>query len=139
MSEHAWSVALLVATAGHAGFQATVTLLVYPALVAVRPADWSATHAAHSRRITALVAVLYAAVLTAGVGAVLSSPRSPGVWVAAVGTAGVLLVTATAAAPTHGRLADGRTDALVSRLLAVDRVRLLLAVVAATGAVFAAL
>jgi hypothetical protein len=138
MSAHAWSVALLVATAGHAGFQLTVTLLVYPALVGVRPADWTTSHGAHSRRITPLVAVLYAAALTAGVGAVLSSPRSPGVWVAALGTAGALLVTAAAAGPTHGRLAAGRTDALVSRLLAADRIRLLLALVAVVGAVLAA-
>jgi hypothetical protein len=133
-----WSTALLVATALHVGFQATVTLLVYPALVRVPSADWSVAHATHSRRITPLVAIVYGAAAVACVGSVVSSPASGGSWVAALGTAGVLLVTATTAAPTHGRLARGPTPQLLRRLLRVDRVRLLLALVALGGAGWAA-
>jgi hypothetical protein len=134
-----WSVALAVATAAHAGFQATVTLLVYPALVRVPAEDWARAHATHSRRVTALVGVVYGAVVVACVGAVSTSPGSTGVLVAAAASAGVLGVTAVAAAPTHTRLAAGRTDRLVARLLVVDRLRLLLALVALAGAVAAAL
>ena len=39
-----WVVALLAATAAHAGFQATVTLLVYPALARVAAADFASAH-----------------------------------------------------------------------------------------------
>jgi hypothetical protein len=130
-----WSAALLAATALHAGFQATVTVLVYPALARVRPEDWAAGHGAHSRAITPLVAVVYAAVLVACTGTVLSSPSSAGAWVAAAATAGAFLVTAAAAAPTHGRLGRERSTLLVARLLAVDRWRLGLAVLALGGAV----
>jgi len=49
-----------------------------------------------------------------------------------------VLVTATAAAPTHGRLGRGRTPELVARLLVADRVRLGCAVLALAGAVVAA-
>jgi len=132
-----WSVALLVTTAVHVGFQATVTLLVYPALARVAPADWADAHAVHSRRITPLVAVVYGGVLVSCVGALLSRPQDLGVLVAAVGTAGALLITATVAAPTHGRLGAGRTAHLVTRLLVADRLRLTLALVAALGAVAA--
>jgi hypothetical protein len=120
---HPWSVALLAASAVHLGFQATVTLLVYPALIRVTPADWAAAHTLHSRRITPVVAVVYGAALISCVGAVLSDPGHLGVLVAAGGTAGTLLVTAAVAAPTHGRLATGRTARLVTRLLVADRLR----------------
>jgi hypothetical protein len=130
-----WSVALVVAAAVHAGFQATVTMLVYPALVRVPAADWSRAHAFHSRRITPLVVLVYGALLVSCAGALLSSPSSAGVLVAVLGTAGALLVTATGAAPTHGRLGAGRDDVLAARLLRVDRLRLALALVALAGAV----
>jgi len=75
-------VALLAATGVHAGFQAAVTLLAYPALADVPPADFPAAHDAHSRRITPLVAVVYAAALVACVGAVLTHPGSAGTRIA---------------------------------------------------------
>jgi len=134
----AWNVALLAATGVHAGFQATVTVLVYPALARVRVEDWSTAHDAHSRSITPLVAVVYGAAVVSAGGALRQSPGAAGVWVAALGTAGAVLVTATAAAPTHGRLGRGRTPELVARLLVADRVRLGCAVLALAGAVVAA-
>ncbi len=134
-----WYVALLAATAVHAGFQATVSVLVYPALARVGTDDFAGAHDAHSRAITPLVGVVYGAVVVACVGSLLHAPGSVGVWVATLGTAGAVLVTATSAAPTHGRLGAGRTPALVARLLTVDRVRTACALVAFLGAVVAAL
>jgi len=133
-----WRVALLAATGAHAGFQATVTALVYPALARVRAEDWSSAHDAHSRRISPLVAVVYGAAVVASVGSLRQSPGSTGVRVAALGTAGAVLVTAAAAAPTHAHLGRGRTPELVDRLLVADRVRLGCALLGFAGAVAAA-
>ena len=132
-----WIPALVAATALHAGFQLTVTLVVYPALAAVRAADWCPAHDAHSRRIAPLVAVVYGAALVATVGAVLVAP-SAGTVAALVGTLAAVGVTAASAAPTHGRLGGGRDDALVRRLLTVDRLRVLAALVAFVGGLVAA-
>lgn len=133
-----WTVSLVAATGLHAGFQATVTVLVYPALARVRAEDWAEAHDTHSRRITPLVAVVYASAVAASAGSAWRSPGSAGVRVAALGTAGAVLVTAAAAAPTHGRLARGRTPQLVTRLLVADRVRLGFAVLAFAGAIVSA-
>lgn len=128
--------ALLVATALHAGFQLTVTLVVYPALASVTEPEWASAHAAHSRRITPLVALVYAGAL-AGCGWALVATTSVGTWVATTATVGAVLVTALVAAPAHGRLGSGPTPALVRRLLIADRVRCALALVAAAVAVLA--
>lgn len=132
-----WPVALLISTAAHAGFQATVTLLVYPALCRVPDERWAQEHAAHSRRITPLVAIVYGAALVSCAGALVTSPGGTGEWVAASGTAAAFLVTAVAAAPAHGRLGRGRTSALMRRLLLADRLRLAAALVGLAGAVAA--
>ena len=63
---------------------------------------------------------------------------SLGTWVALAGTAVAILVTATIAAPLHGRL-DPRDPALVARLLAADRVRCVSACLALAGALGAVL
>jgi hypothetical protein len=118
-----WPALLLGATGVHAGFQATVTLLVYPALADVPDDLWTTAHARHSRRITPLVAVVYVVLAVACAGALLHDPASPGPWVAGVGAAGAALATAAGAAPTHGRLASGLTPELIRRLLLADRVR----------------
>jgi len=114
-------VALVVAAALHAGFQATVTALVYPALARLPAAGWRAGHERHSRAIVPLVAVVYAAVLAACGWSLVAAPDG---WVVAtsVAQAVALGVTATLAAPLHGRLTD-RDDALVGRLIRVDRLR----------------
>lgn len=137
MGDAAWIHALLAATGLHAGFQLTVTLVVYPALAGVPAADWSPAHDAHSRRIAPLVGLVYGAALAAGVAGVLVTP-SGGTVTALVGTLAAILVTATSAAPTHGRLGRGRDEALVRRLLRADRLRCLAAVVALVGAAAAA-
>ena len=121
MATDLWPALLLAATGLHAGFQATVTLLVYPALAEVPPERWHDAHDRHSRRIVPIVGVVYVALLVTGVGAVAGDPSSALLWVAALSSAAAVLVTATAAAPLHGRLGSGRDQALVARLLVVDR------------------
>ena len=120
--------ALAVATAAHAGFQVTVTALVYPQLARVGPEAWPDTHARHSRLIVPLVALTYAALAATGVWSLVSGPGSLEV-AAIVAAAACVAVTATLAAPVHGRL-DTPDPVLLRRLLRVDRVRAVLAVAA---------
>ena len=129
--------ALLTAAATHLGFQATVTAVVYPALARVPAAQWPAAHRAHSRAITPVVAVVYAALAAAGGWALLSGPDA---WtlVALAATAVAVLVTAVAAALAHGRLGAGYDPRRIHRLLRVDRIRAAAAAVALAAAVAAA-
>lgn len=131
-------VALLAATAVHAGFQATVSTLVYPALARAPAGRWAETHLAHTRAITPLVAVIYGGLVVTGGWALLSGPNG---WtlVALTATAVAVLVTAVVAAPAHGRLGAGHDRAGVDRLLRADRVRTAAAVVAVAAATVAAL
>jgi hypothetical protein len=69
----AWTVALLVSTALHAGFQLMVTFVVYPGLADVQPDRWPVAHARHSRRITPLVALVYGAALACCFGVLINS------------------------------------------------------------------
>ena len=139
MTGSASSVALLGAAGVHLGFQLSVTLLVYPALARVPAPDWARAHAAHSRAITPLVAVVYGTLVLVGGWALVA--RWPDAWtlVAAAGAGLSFVATALVAAPTHGRLTSGRDDALLRRLLAADRVRTLGAVVCCAAAGVAAL
>ena len=132
MSE--WEPWLVATAALHLGFQLTVTAVVYPALADVSSDGWSRAHADHSRRISYVVAPAYLSLLGVGLWALVAGPISAGLVVAAVGAAISFLTTALVAAPTHGRLGRGRTDALVRRLLVADRVRLLGAIVCLAGA-----
>jgi hypothetical protein len=132
--------ALLVASALHAGFQAVVTVVAYPALVEVDPSTWDRAHRAHSRRITWLVAPLYLAVTGACLWTVVAGQRS-GLLLAAVAANGVaLLVTVVVAAPTHVRLAaQGPDPRLLRRLVVADRLRFAAALTALAVATPAAL
>jgi hypothetical protein len=127
--------ALLAAVAVHAGFQLTVTTLVYPALF--RTSDWLPTHRAHSRAITPLVAVIYGALVVTSAWAVVDGVDSIGTVLALGGITLCLLTTAFFAAPLHGKLAGGRDAALVDRLLVADGVRSIGAVLALVGALLA--
>lgn len=126
--------AFTVAAALHAGFQVTVTAVVYPALADVPEHDWSRAHARHSSRIGRVVAVVYPLVLAASVWLLVAEPLSPAVVLALGGTALALGATAFVAAPTHGRLARGRTPQLIRLLLRADGVRALGAVLGLVGA-----
>ena len=115
----------MVAAALHAGFQLTVTVVVYPALARTPAAVWPQAHAAHCRRTGAVVALVYGTLLAAWV-RVLLAGELPGSWVAAVGSLLTVATTATVAAPTHTRLGrEGPRPDLLRRLLRADRVRLL--------------
>ena len=129
---------VLLVAAGfvHLGFQATVTVLVYPALAGVDSADWDVVHAAHSRRITPIVVGVYGLAVVTGVVVVLAGASAWGV-VSLSGHAVAMATTAAVAAPAHVRLGNGLDRALLDRLLAADRVRLVGAAVAA-GAALAA-
>ncbi|MET1058061.1 MAG: hypothetical protein ABWX84_00565 [Nocardioides sp.] len=127
--------ALLAASAAHLGFQVVVTAVVYPALAEVPGGRWAAAHERHSRRIAAVIGPLYAVVAAACLWALLSSPDA---WALAAvgGNALAALLTATVAAPLHGRLASARGRAtLLVRLRRVDLAR----TVSAAAAVVAAL
>ena len=135
-----WSVVLVAATAVHAGFQLTVTCLVYPALARVGPTEFARAHAAHSRAIVPLVGLVYGAAVVAVVGTVVGAPRSVLAWSAAGATAGAVLVTAFRAAPLHGRLGrHGPEPDLVRSLILTDRVRTLFALLALVAAMAYAL
>ena len=128
-------VALVAAAGLHLGFQLTVTLVVYPALV--RAPDWEQAHPAHTRAITPVVVLVYGALVLAGGWALVTTWPDPWVLLAAAGAALSLLATALVAGPAHGRLGSGRDQALLDRLLVADRVRLGGAVVCCLGSVLA--
>ena len=147
---------LLAASVAHAAFQLTVTVLVYPSLIATAPGDWDRTHDRHTRRITPLVGLIYVPLaLACGLAAwqllstLLADPASlvdgagaallaAGVVVALTGAAGAAAATAFGAAPVHGRLGAGHDEALLARLLTYDRWRCGAAVLGAGGAGLAA-
>lgn len=130
-------VVLVAATALHAGFQLVVTALVYPALVDTPPTVWPVRHAAHTRRITPVVALVYGSVVVALVLVALDGLHPARGLVLAASVAAFAL-TAFVAAPAHGRLGRGWDEQVVHRLVVADRLRLLVAVVAAVAAVVAA-
>lgn len=124
------ALALLAATWLHAGFQVTVTVLVYPVFARVRREDWAAHHARHSRAITPLVVAVYGLLLVAAAAVLLRGPSSLESATLTL-LAGTVLATATVAAPAHGRLGAGRDPAFLRRLVVADRIRAGLAVTAA--------
>jgi hypothetical protein len=124
---------MLAATAGHAGFQLTVTVLVYPAFAAVPAPLWVDWHDRHSRRIVPLVAVVYLALAVTSVGALLSGPGLA-TWLAVAASAVVVGITAGLAAPLHARLGPAPAPELLSRLLWADRLRTVVALVALAAA-----
>jgi hypothetical protein len=130
-------VVLLTAVAVHAGFQVTVTALVYPALF--RAPDWDRAHAAHSRAITLIVGVVYAALVAAAAWVLLDGVTGPSTVVALAGVALSLAATALVAAPLHSRLSRGRDARLLRRLRIADSARTVGALVALLGAALAAL
>ncbi|MCE0487080.1 hypothetical protein [Ornithinimicrobium sediminis] len=131
--------ALAVAAALHAGFQLTVTSVVYPALARVPAERWSTAHEAHGRSIVPVVGITYLGLAGTGLWALIVAPGNPWVWLSVAGALVAGVTTAAVAAPTHGALGRGRDDALLGRLLVADRVRSLGAVVALAGALAALL
>lgn len=129
------AVGLAVATALHAGFQLTVTLLVYPAFSDVPESQWAAAHDTHGRRITPLVGVVYSGLLVACLVSLANRPTvSEIVAIAAVGMA--VLGTVLVAMPAHRRLSRAHDPDVLQRLLVVDRWRAVTAVIAWVAATF---
>lgn len=129
--------AFLAATAAHAGFQLTVTALVYPTLVRVGPDTWDQAHARHSRGIVPLVVVVYGALTVTSV-LVVVHHHGLAAWLGFVGAWGAMVITAVAAAPIHRRLVTPEPH-LLRRLLVVDRLRAGFACLALVGALVSAL
>jgi hypothetical protein len=132
------AIALVAATAVHLGFQLVVTFLVYPAFAEVPDSHWQRYHAAHSRRITPLVGVVYGALVAASGWALVADPGAA--TFVAVGAAGVAIATTAAvAAPAHGRLTAQRGERDLRVLVAADRGRAVAALVAFVAAAAAVL
>jgi hypothetical protein len=128
---------LLLATGVHLGFQAVVTIVVYPGLLNFAPDDWERGHAAHTRRMLIVVIPVYAAVAIALGWALATECCSPALFV----TTGAILIvwatTAFVAAPIHHLLSvDGPTPKLIRYLRRADALRLIGAVVACGAALF---
>lgn len=130
-------VLVLAAAALHTGFQLTVSVLVYPALLRAEP--FAPAHERHSRSIVPLVLLVYVALVASGVTRLVAGDLDTASWVALAGAAVAGLTTAAVAAPTHGRLGHGRTDELARRLTRADLVRTAGAVVGLLGALLAVL
>lgn len=129
------ALALLAAGALHLGFQLVVTLVVYPALSDVPDDGWSRAHAAHSRRITAIVAPVYGLLAAACLWVLVAGPYDVPILVSVAGAATSAVATALVAGPVHGRLGrEGRSAELLGRLRRADIVRLGGAAVCAMGA-----
>ena len=128
---------LLLATGVHLGFQAVVTIVVYPALVNLAPDDWERGHAAHTHRMIIAVIPVYAALATALGWALATVSYS----LALIVTTGAVLIvgltTALVAAPIHHRLSiGGPTQKFLCYLRRADTFRLICAAVACGAALF---
>lgn len=128
---------LLLATGVHLGFQAVVTIVVYPALVNLAPDDWERGHAAHTHRMITVVIPVYAALATALGWALATVSYS----LALIVTTGAVLIvgltTALVAAPIHHRLSiGGPTQKFLRDLRRADTFRLICAAVACGAALF---
>src|SRR4051795_13335868 len=95
--------AFLAAASAHAGFQATVTLVVYPTLSHVRAAHWRQAHDRHSKAIWPLVAVVYLGLVATSVWWLVDDWSALAVIAVAL-AALAMVVTALVAAPLHRQL-----------------------------------
>ena len=128
---------LLLATGVHLGFQAVVTIVVYPGLANLAHEDWERGHAAHTHRMIIVVVPVYALLVLALGWALVTVSFST----ALIVTTGALLfvgvTTALVAAPIHHRLSTGGpTQKLISDLRRADTLRLVGAAVACGAALF---
>jgi small-conductance mechanosensitive channel len=103
---------LLLATGVHLGFQAVVTIVVYPGLVDLAPDDWERGHAAHTHRMVIVVIPVYAALFIALGWALATAIFSTALIVTTVAVLIVGMTTALVAAPIHHppSIVDWRTN-----------------------------
>lgn len=122
--------AYLTSAAAYAGFQWTVQLVVYPQFPAVPQAAFAQYERRHQRRITVLVAPLFAALLVSVGWLLLDRPPQTGLWAVLLGAGllGVILgTTAFGAVAMHRRLSNGWDETAYRTLLRIDLVRALAA------------
>jgi hypothetical protein len=120
----------LLATAAYAGFQWTVQVLVYRQFPAVPGEAFPGYEAAHSRRITPLVGVLFGGCAVTTTALLVVRPGGAplaGILASAVLFVVVLGVTGLLAVPEHQRLGAGFDAAAYRRLLCADLARTLVA------------
>jgi uncharacterized membrane protein len=125
------AVANLALAAYMTGVIWVVQIVVYPSFALVGDSEWHAYHAAHSRRITPVVAPAMLAHAIVATALLVDRPDA----LAAVNlalAAGLLLVTATVFARLHGRL----TPAAAGRLVRLNALRAM-AWTASTGVALA--
>lgn len=127
-----WTPAVFcLAAALYTGFQWTIRVVVYPQFAEVPAGAFVPYERQHQRRVSLAVGPLF---VLLGVSAILlftAPPHGVSRWWGVAGGAGVaaiLGVTAFLAVPLHRALGDGFTVSLHRRLLRVDTVRLVLAV-----------
>lgn len=123
--------AFCLAAALYTGFQWTIRLVVYPQFAQV-PADAFVPYELqHQRRVSIAVGPLFVLLGSAAILLFAAPPDGSSRWWGVAGGAGVaaiLGVTAFLAVPLHTALSDGFTASLHRRLLHVDTLRLVLAV-----------
>jgi len=128
---------LLLATGVHLGFQAVVTIVVYPGLVNIAPEDWERGHAAHTHRMIIVVIPVYGALTLALGWALATVSCSPALIVTTGALLSVGVTTALVAAPIHHRLsAGGPSQKLIRDLRSADNFRMIGAAVACIAALF---
>lgn len=128
---------LLLATGVHLGFQAVVTIVVYPGLVNLAPDDWERGHAVHTHRMVIVVTPVYAALFIALGWALATVSWSTALIVTTGAILFVGVTTALVAAPVHHRLSvGGPTQKLIRDLRRADTLRLIGAAVAYGAALF---
>ena len=128
---------LLLATGVHLGFQAVVTIVVYPGLVNLAAEDWERGHAAHTHRMIIVVIPVYAALAIAIGWALATVSCSTALTVTTGAVLIVGITTALVAAPIHHRLSTGGpTQKLIRNLRRADIFRLIGAAVACGAALF---
>jgi hypothetical protein len=128
---------LLLATGVHLGFQAVVTLVVYPGLVNLAPDDWERGHESHTHRMIIVVIPVYAALTMALGWALATVSFSPALIVTSGALLTVGMTTALVAAPIHHRLSTGGpTQKLIRILRRADTFRLIGAAVACGASLF---
>jgi hypothetical protein len=117
----------LVATSAYAGFQWVIRVVVYPQLAEVSRADFPGYLDAYQRRVTYLVAPLFAALVVTTALVVRSSGPYLGKVAAVALLAALLGLTGFAAVPLHRRLSARWDAAAHRRLMQVDAVRVAVA------------
>ncbi len=119
-------VAHLVSTVFLAGMIWTIQIVHYPLFALVGPERFPAYEAAHSTRITGVIALPWAVQGLTTLALLLAPPEGlprPLIWAAAVLAALPVVVTVVASVPAHSVLGDGFDAAAHARLVTTNWLR----------------